>query len=62
MREPFYMDRLNGDDRRKVRRLLAQVLVFYLSLVVLLVVGSVVKESLSKGADVARRQTNTTSP
>ena len=37
MREPFYMDRLNGDDRRKVRRLLAQVLVFYLSLVVLLV-------------------------
>jgi hypothetical protein len=62
MREPFYMDRLNGDDRRKVRRLLAQVLVFYLSLVVLLVVGSVVKESLSKGTDVARRQTNTTSP
>lgn len=62
MREPFYLDRLNGDDRRKVRRLLGQVLAFYLSLVVLLVAGSVVKESLSKGTDVARKQMGTISP
>jgi len=62
MREPFYLDRLNGDDRRKVRRLLGQVIVFYLCLVVLLVGGSVMKESLSKGTDIARKQTDTTSP
>ena len=62
MRDPFYMDRLSGDDRRKVRRLLGQVLAFYLTLVVLLVAGSMVKEDLTKGTDVARKQTDTISP
>jgi hypothetical protein len=62
MREPFYLDRLNRDDRKKVRRLLGQVVAFYLTLVVLLVAGSVVKENLSKGTEVARKQIDTISP
>jgi len=43
MRHPFYMDYLGYQDRRKIKRLFLRVFAFYLSLCIILVVGSVVR-------------------
>jgi hypothetical protein len=43
MRHPFYMDRLGSQDRKNVKWLMVRVLAGYLSLVVLVVGGAMVK-------------------
>ena len=40
MRSPFYMDHLRPEDRKKVRRLMVQVIAFYFSMAFLVAAGS----------------------
>ena len=53
MRHPFYMDHLGLKERRKVRHLLLQIFVVYLSLIAILAGATMVSVKLDPPADAA---------
>ena len=56
MRHARYNDRLNGNDRRKIRRIFYQMVGLYMSLVVIAIAGVAVRSALTTLPEVSFRQ------
>ena len=56
MRHPAYKDRLDSNDRKKIRRIFYQMVGLYMSLVVIAIAGVTVRSALTTMPEVSFRQ------
>jgi hypothetical protein len=56
MRHPAYNDRLDSNDRKKIRRIFYQMVGLYMSLVVIAIAGVAVRSLLTTMPEVSFRQ------
>ncbi len=56
MRYPAYKDRLDGNDRKKIRRIFYQMVGIYMSLVVIAIAGVAVRSVFTALPEVSLRQ------
>jgi cytochrome b len=56
MRHPAYNDRLDSNDRKKIRRIFYQMVGLYMSLVVIAIAGVAVRSAFTTMPEVSFRQ------
>ena len=56
MRPPAYKDRLDSNDRKKIRRMFYQMVKLYMSLVVIVIAGVVVRSVFTTLPEISFRQ------
>jgi cytochrome b len=56
MRHPAYKDRLDSNDRKKIRRIFYQMVGLYMSLVVIAIAGVAVRSAFTTMPEVSFRQ------
>ena len=56
MRHPAYIDRLDSNDRKKIRRIFFQVVGLYMSLIVIVIAGVAVRSVFTTLPEVSFRQ------
>lgn len=56
MRHPAYKDRLDSNDRKKIRRIFYQMVGLYMSLVVIAIAGVTVRSAFTAMPEVSFRQ------
>ena len=56
MRHPAYNDRLDSNDRKKIRRIFYQMVGLYMSLVVIVIAGVVVRSVFTTLPEISFRQ------
>ena len=56
MRRPAYKDRLDSNDRKKIRRIFYQMVGLYMSLVVIVIAGVVVRSVFTTLPEISFRQ------
>ena len=56
MRHPVYKDRLDSNDRKKIRRIFYQMVGLYMSLVVIVIAGVVVRSVFTTLPEISFRQ------
>ena len=56
MRHPAYIDRLDSNDRKKIRRIFFQVVGLYMSLIVMVIAGVAVRSVFTTLPEVSFRQ------
>jgi cytochrome b len=56
MRHPAYNDRLDSNDRKKIRRIFYQMVGLYMSLVVIAIAGVAVRSAFTAMPEVSFRQ------